>query len=189
LNRAEFPQPASTARFAAAEALVRAGKPGEAVRVAREIAENVRRPDSETDQFGFRHLAQLMATDYRPEAEQVASIALLADEFGTSPEDLRFARHLTDWANFYRGMLELPDRARNLLARAETIVHTCCGTSSPMMEPLIQERAWLAAATAGHAASIVYLEQLRTLRISIYGIKSRQVEQTNHDIAEAKAGR
>jgi len=55
------------------------------------------------------------------------------------------------------------------------------------MEPLIQERAWLAAATAGQDASIAYLEQLRTIRISIYGIKSQQVEQTHHDIAEATA--
>ena len=101
----------------------------------------------------------------------MASIALLADERGRSPEDLRFARHLTDWANFYRGMLVQPDRARDLLARADEIVRTCCGTSSPMMEPVIQERAWLAAATAGQAASIAYLEQRRTIRISIYGIK------------------
>ena len=189
LNRAASPQPASTARFAAAEALVQAGKPGEAVRVAREISENAGRPDSESDQFGFRHLAQLMASDHKPEAGLVASIALLAAERGRLPEDLRFARDLTDWANFYRGQLGQPDRARDLLTRAETIVRTCCGTSSPMMEPVIQERAWLAAATAGQAASIPYLEQLRTVRISIYGIQSHQVEQTNRDIAEAKAGR
>jgi hypothetical protein len=189
LNRAASPQPASTARFADAEALVRAGKPGEAVRVAREISENAGRLDGESDQFGFRHLAQLMATDHKPEAGQVASIALLAAERGRSRDDLRFARDLTDWANFYRGELGQPDRARDLLTRAETIVRTCCGTSSPMMEPVIQERAWLAAATAGQAASIPYLEQLRTIRISIYGIQSQQVEQTNRDIADAKAGR
>ena len=189
LNRAAYPQPASTARFAAAEALVQAGKPGEAVRVAREISANAGRPDSDSDQFGFQHLAQLMASDHKPEAGLVASIALLAAERGRLPDDLRLAQHLTDWANFYRGQLGQPDRARDLLTRAETIVRTCCGTSSPRMEPVIQERAWLAATTAGQAASIPYLEQLRAIRISNYGIQSHQVEQTDRDIAEAKAGR
>jgi hypothetical protein len=189
LNRAAYPQPASTARFAAAEALVQAGKPGEAVRVAREISENAGRPDSDSDQFGFQHLAQSMASGHKPEAELVASIALVAAERGRLPDDFRLAQDLTDWANFYRGQLGQPDRARDLLTHAETIVRACCGTSSPRMEPVIQERAWLAAATAGQAASIPYLEQLRTLRISIYGIQSRQVEQTDRDIAEAKAGR
>ena len=53
------------------------------------------------------------------------------------------------------------------------------------MEPVLQERAWLAAAMAGQAASIPYLEQLRAIQISIYGIRSRQVEQTTRDLAEA----
>lgn len=58
-----------------------------------------------------------------------------------------------------------------------------------MMEPVIQERAWLAAATGGQGAGIPYLEQLRTLRVSIYGVRSQQVERTDRDIAEAWAGR
>lgn len=190
LNRAAFPQPVSAARFADAEALVRAGKPGEAVRVAREIAES--RATKEDDSFptGFRHLAQSMAGLYNVEAAQVASIALSAEE-SRLRDDPRHTRDLTDWANFYRGALLQPDRARDLLTRAEAIVRTCCGASSPQMEPVLQERAWLAAAMAGEAASIPYLEQLRAIRIAIYGIQSRQVEQTDHDLAEAnrKAGR
>lgn len=88
LNRAAFPQAASTARFAEAEALVRAGKAGEAVRVAREISETAGRSRSESDQFGYRHLAQSMATDHRLEAGQVASIALSAAERGRSGRTL-----------------------------------------------------------------------------------------------------
>ncbi len=189
LNRAAFPQPAFTARFADAETLVRAGKPGEAVLVAREISENPALPEIQSGQFGFQHLAQLMAIEHRPEAAEVASLALSAGERGSPQDDLRRARNLTDWANFYRGQLGRPDRARDLLTRAETIIRTCCGTASPMMEPVLQERAWLAAATAGQAAGIPYLEQLRVLRVSIYGIQSQKVEQTDHDIAEAKRAR
>lgn len=184
MNRAAFPQPASTARFADAEALVRAGKPGEAVRVAREISENSAQSDKEGDQFAFHHLAQSMASEYGPEAAQVASIGLLAAESRVA-DDPRLASDLTDWANFYPGMLGEPDRARDLLTRAEEIVRTCCGTVSPQMEPVLQERAWLATAMAGPAASIPYLEQLRAIRISIYGAHSRRVEETNHDLAEA----
>jgi hypothetical protein len=60
-----------------------------------------------------------------------------------------------------------------------------------MMEPLLQERAWLASTTDGQAAGIPYLEQLKALRASIYGVRSPQVEETNRDLAEAnaKAGR
>jgi tetratricopeptide (TPR) repeat protein len=187
VNRADFPEPLSTRRFADAEALVRAGKPGEAVRIAREISEGAARRDSRADQFGFHHLAQLMVIDDKSGAAQVASIALSVAERGALPQDLTLARDLTDWANFYRGALGEPDRARDLLTRAQTIVRACCETTSPMMEPVLQERAWLAGATDGQAASIPYLEQLRDLRASIYGVHSRQVEQTTHDLAAAKA--
>lgn len=53
INRAAFPQPASQARFADAETLVRTGKPEEAVRVAEEISQSLAQPDSDVDQFGF----------------------------------------------------------------------------------------------------------------------------------------
>ena len=128
-----------------------------------------------------------MAIDDRPDAARVASFALSAAERGSLPYDLSLARDLTDWANFYRGALDQPDRAGDLLTRAETIVSTCCGTTSPMMEPVLQERVWLAGATNGQAASIPYLEQLRDLRTSIYGVHGRQVEQTIHDLAAANA--
>ena len=59
-----------------------------------------------------------------------------------------------------------------------------------MMEPVLQERVWLEA-PAGQATSIPYLEQLRALRVSIYGEGSRQVEETTHELvaATARAGR
>jgi len=184
MNRAAFPEPASAARFAEAEALVRAGKADEAVRVAREISESP--APSDYDQFGFRHLAQSMHWEHNAEAGRVASIALLADERRYSSDDRALVRELTDWAGFYRGFLGKRDRARDLLTRAETIVRNCCGAVSPTMEQVLQERAWLEA-PPGQAASIPYLEQLRALRVSIYGEGSRQVEQTTRDLAVANA--
>jgi tetratricopeptide (TPR) repeat protein len=188
MNLAAFPRPASAARFTEAEALVRAGKADEAVRVAREISESP--APSDYDQFGFQHLAQSMHGEHNAEAAQVASIALLTDEGRHSPADRALVRELTDWAGFYRGFLGDRDRARDLLTRAQTIVRNCCGDASPMMEPVLQERVWLEAPT-GEAASIPYLEQLRALRVAIYGEGSREVEQTTHDLAaaNAKAGR
>jgi tetratricopeptide (TPR) repeat protein len=195
MNRASIQQPVSEARFAEAEALVRARKPGEAVQMAREISGSPAPPHegpvpSSYDQFGFRHLAQLMIPEHKAEAAHVSSIALLTDERRYSPTDRALARELTDWAGFYRGLLGDRDRARDLLTRAETIVGNCCGVVSPMMEPVLQERVLLEA-PAGQAASIPYLEQLRALRVSIYGEGSRQVEETTHELvaATAKAGR
>jgi hypothetical protein len=115
---------------------------------------------------------------------------LLTDERRHSPTDRALVHELTNWAGFYRGFLGDRDRARELVTRAETIVRNCCGDASPMMEPVLQERVWLEA-PVGQAANIPYLEQLRALRVSIYGEGSRQVEQTTHDlaVANAKAGR
>jgi len=188
INRTAFAQPASVARFTEAEALVQAGKADEAVRVAREISESP--APSDYDQFGFRHLAQSMHGEHNAEAAQVVSIALLTDERRYSSDDRALVRELTDWAGFCRGFLGDRVRARDLLTRAETIVRNCCGDVSPMMEPVLQERVWLEA-PARQAASLPDLEQLRALRVSIYGEGSRQVEQTTHELAEAnaKAGR
>ena len=159
--------------------------------MAQEISESQAQKIDDQVNFGFRHLAQSMAGPYKREAAEVASIALSAEERHMPGEDPRLARDLTAWANFYRGFLRQPDRALNLLTRAEAIVRTCCGVVSPQMEPVLQEWAWLATAMAGQAASIPYLERLRTIRTSLYGAQSRQVEQTNHDLAEANriAGR
>jgi hypothetical protein len=55
------------------------------------------------------------------------------------------------------------------------------------MEPLLQERAWLAAATDGPAAGIAYLEQLRELRTATYGVDSQRVEESTSDLAAAHA--
>jgi len=186
INRAAHPLPANTSKFETAESLVRTGKPDEAVQIAREIADGPAQGES-SDQFGFQHLAQSMTPDHRAAAAQVASIALSSDERRHSLEDPVFTRDLTDWANFYRGMLGRPDRARDLLVRAEAIVRACCGSASPRLEPVLQERAWLAAAMDGEAAGIRSLERLRDLRAAIYGDNSRQVEQATLDLAAAHA--
>lgn len=151
MNRAAHPQsPLShTAQFEQAEALVRRGKPEEAVRVAREIADGPEQRDSD-DQFGFRHLAQSMATDYKAGAAQVASLGVLWVDRRLA-ENLHLTSDLTGWAGFYRYALGQPDRTRDLLTRAETTMLACCGTASPWMEGVVQERAWLAAATDGDA--------------------------------------
>jgi len=193
LIRAQSPHPASTARFAEAEELVKAGKPGQAARVAQEIFESLE-PDPANyydRQFGYRHLAQQLAGMHNAEAAQVASLGVMTVGLGRPSEDAVAAHGLADWANFYRGSLGQPERANELLTRAEAIVRACCGASSRMMEPVLQERAWLAAATDGPAAGIPYLEQLKALRASIYGAGSRPVEEANRDLAEAnaKAGR
>ncbi|HEV3196265.1 MAG TPA: tetratricopeptide repeat protein [Bryobacteraceae bacterium] len=188
LNRAAFPQLQAphAGQFENAEALVRMGKPDEAVRIAREIA---RSPAGRTidDQFGFRHLAQSLATEYKAAAAQVASMALSGDERRGWSETPAFINELTDWANFYRGQLGNLDRAGDLLTRAVMIVRACCGVDSPRLETVLQERAWLQAARDGEAAGIPFLEQIRDLRASIYGDNSRQVEQATLDLAEAYA--
>jgi len=187
INRAAHPQLLrNTSKFETAEALVRMGKPDEAVQLAREIADGPAQGES-GDQFGFQHLAQSMTPDHRAAAAQVASLALSSDERRHLPEDPVFTHDLTDWANFYRGMLGRPDRAGDLLVRAEAIVRACCGSASPRMEPVLQERAWLAAAMDGEAAGIRSLDRLRDLRASIYGDNSRQVEQATLDLAAAHA--
>jgi hypothetical protein len=142
MNRATMPSPASAEQFVQAEALARSGKAGEAVQVAREISEHADasgNDQSGADQFGFRHLAQSLAGEHNTEALQVASLAVSADERRHLSDDVFLARDLTDWADFYR-MLGQPDRARDLLTRAETIVRNCCGAASPAMESVLQER-------------------------------------------------
>ena len=55
------------------------------------------------------------------------------------------------------------------------------------MEGVLQERAWCVAAASGEAASLAYLEQLRELRVSIYGVDSQQVEMSTRELAAANA--
>ncbi|MDQ1474115.1 MAG: hypothetical protein QOJ99_5595 [Bryobacterales bacterium] len=186
MNRAAFPQAPSTAQFAVAEKLVAEGKPREAVWLARQISESPAQSDRQDEQFGFHHLAQSLASEQKADAAEVASIALSAGE-RRMKDSPRLVRHLTDWANFYRGMLGQKDRAGDLLTRAEAIVRACCGIVSLEMQPVLQERAWLEDSIAGPAASIPYLEQMRTLQISLYGARSQAVEQTNRELAKANA--
>jgi len=53
--------------------------------------------------------------------------------------------------------------------------------ATPHMEPLLRERAWMAA--AGSAARIRGLEDLRDFRASVYGSNSRPVEDSTRDLA------
>jgi tetratricopeptide (TPR) repeat protein len=185
VNRASSPPPPSVARFAEAEEMVRAGKHQEAVAVAREIAATST-GCAGADQFGFHHLAQSLAGNFNADAAEVASLGLVSSERLHSPDDPDLASDLVDWANFYRGILGQPDRARGLLSRAEAIVRACCGEGSARMESILQERGWLADATGGDAARIPYLVQLRDLRVSIYGLHSRQTADVEEDLAATR---
>lgn len=187
LNRKRRPEiaRASEDKFEQAESLVRMGKHDDAVQVAREIADVP--PDRwGGEQFNFQHLAQFLAIDDIANAAKVASIALSSAE-RWQVESPSLASQLTSWANFYRSALHQTGQARDLLARAERVVAACCGIGSPHMEPLLQERAWLAEQTDGEGSGIPFLEQLRNLRGSIYGENSEQVEHSTMALAAAHA--
>jgi tetratricopeptide (TPR) repeat protein len=170
---------------AAIEALIRGGRPQEAFQKMQEIAE-AKSPSNRDDSFTYRWLAQLFVTfGYKSEAAKVAALVLPLEENRLRSDDPRLAYALADWAGFYRGHLALLPQAEVLLSRAERIVRECCGTASPHMEPLLQERAWMAA--AGTAARIRGLEELRDFRASIYGSNSRPVEESTRDLAASHA--
>ena len=127
-------------------------------------------------------MAQLFVTfGYKSEAAKVAALTVPLEENRLRSDDPRLAYALTDWAGFYRGHLGLLPQADILLSRAEGIVPECCGMATPHMEPLLRERAWMAA--AGSAARIRGLEDLRDFRASVYGSNSRPVEDSTRDLA------
>ena len=80
-------------------------------------------------------------------------------------------------------------RQRSVVARGGDRTHLL-RSRVPGNGPVLQERAWLASATAGQAASIPYLEKSAPSESLSIGAQSRQVEQTTSDIAKAngKAG-
>jgi tetratricopeptide (TPR) repeat protein len=167
--------------IAAVDALIRSGRPQEAVVEIQHLAEAM---DSSNRDYSFnlRWLAQLFVTfGYKPEAAKVAAVAVPLEENRLRSDDPRLAYALVDWAGFYRGHLGLLPQADMLLSRAERIVRECCGMATPHMEPLLRERAWMAA--TGSAARIRGLEDLRNFRASVYGSNSRPVEDSTRDLA------
>jgi len=168
-------------RIAAIDALIRGGRPQEAFVEMQQIAEAAD-ASSPNDSFRFLSLAQLFVTfGYKSEAAKVAALTVPLEENRLRSDDPRLASALTDWAGFYRGHLGLLPQADILLSRAEGIVRECCGMATPHMEPLLRERAWMAA--AGSAARIRGLEDLRDFRASVYGSNSRPVEDSTRDLA------
>jgi tetratricopeptide (TPR) repeat protein len=167
--------------IAAIDALIRGGRPQEALVEIQQIAE-ASDASSPNDSFRFLSLAQLFVTfGDKSEAAKVAALTVPLEENRLRSDDPRLASALVDWAGFYRGHLGLLPQADMLLSRAEGIVRECCGTATPHMEPLLRERAWMAA--AGSAARIRGLEDLRDFRASVYGSNSRPVEDSTRDLA------
>lgn len=162
-------------------ALIRGGRPQEAFVEIRQIAEATD-ASNPNDSFNFRWLAQFFVTfGYKSEAAKVAALTVPLEENRLRSDDPRLAYALADWAGFYRAHLGLLPQADILLSRAEGIVRECCGMATPHMEPLLRERAWMAA--TGSAARIRGLEDLRDFRASVYGSNSRPVEDSTRDLA------
>lgn len=172
-------------RAAAVEALIRGGRPQEAFAEIEDIAGTTYQ-STRDDSFTYQWLAQLFVTfGYKSEAAKVAALAVRLKENRLRSDDPRLASALGDWAGFYRGHLGLLPQADELLSRAERIVRECCGTTSPRWEPLLRERAWMAA--AGTPARVRGLADLRDFRASVYGSNSRPVEQSMCELATSYA--
>lgn len=168
-------------RIEAIAALIRGGRPHEAFVQIQQIADATD-SSNPNDSFNFQWLAQLFVTfGYKAEAVKVAALAVPLEENRLRSDDPRLAYALADWAGFYRGHLGLLPQADILLSRAERIVRECCGMATPHMEPLLLERARMAA--PGSAAHIRGFEDLRDFRASIYGSNSRPVEDSTCDLA------
>ncbi len=88
MNRAAFPEPASAARFAEAEALVRAGKADEAGRGRKRFASALHRPITINLVFGISGIQQAGT----PRKQGGCFHALLADERRYSSDDRAMAR-------------------------------------------------------------------------------------------------
>jgi tetratricopeptide (TPR) repeat protein len=167
--------------IASVEALIRGGKPQEALVEVQQFAEATDSSNRD-DSFTFLWLAQLFVTfGYKSDAAKVAALSVPMQEHRLRSDDPRLASVLVAWAGFYRAHLGLLSQADTLLAKAERIVRECCGSAAPHLESLLQERAWMA--PPGSAAYIRGLEDLRDFRASIYGRNSRAVEDSTHDLA------
>jgi tetratricopeptide (TPR) repeat protein len=166
--------------------LIREGKPQEAFTEVERLAEAADMSNIDVS-FNFRWLAQSFVTwGIKSEAAKVAALAVRREESRTRPDDPRSAYSLVDWASFYRGQLESVSRAAELITRAEMIVRECCGMTSPQMEPVLRERAWMAI-SLGPAAHFKALEELRDFRAAIYGSNSWPVEESTRELATSYA--
>ena len=166
--------------------LIREEKPQEAFTEVERLAEAADMSNIDVS-FNFRWLAQSFVTwGFKAEAAKVAALALQREENRTKADDPRSAYWLVDWASFYRGQLESVPRADELVTRAEMIVRECCGLTSPQMEPVLQERAWMAV-SAGPAARFKALEELRDFRAAVYGSNSLPVEESTRELAASYA--
>jgi tetratricopeptide (TPR) repeat protein len=168
--------------------LIREGKPQEALAEVERLAgaANLSNVDASLD-FRWLALAQSFVTwGFKSEAAKVAALGLQREENRTRSDDPRSAYWLVDWAGFYRGHLGSVSRADELVTRAEMIVRECCGLTSPQMDPVLQERAWMAI-SEGPAAHFKALEGLRDFRAAVYGSNSWPVEESTRELAASYA--
>ena len=166
--------------------LIREGKPQEAFTEVERLAEAADMSNTDVS-FNFRWLAQSFVTwGFKSEAAKVAALGLQREENRTRSGDPRSAYSLVDWAGFYRGQLGSVSRADELVTRAEMIVRKCCGLTSPQMEPVLRERAWMAI-SVGPDAHFKALEELRDFCAAVYGSNSWPVEESTRELAASYA--
>jgi tetratricopeptide (TPR) repeat protein len=166
--------------------LIREGKSQEAFTEVERLAEAADMSNIDVS-FDLERLAQSFVTwGFKSEAAKVAALAVQREENRTRSDDPRSAYSLVEWAGFYRGQLGSVSRADELVMRAEKIVRECCGLTSPQMEPVLRERAWMAI-SVGPAAHFKALEELRDFRAAIYGSSSWPVEESTRELATSYA--
>jgi tetratricopeptide (TPR) repeat protein len=168
------------------DGLIRDGKSHEAFTEVERLAEAADRSNIDVS-FYLERLAQSFVTwGFKSEAAKVAALAVQREVNRTRLDDPRSAYSLIDWAGFYRAQLGSVSRADELVMRAEMIVRECCGLTSPQMEPVLRERAWMAI-SVGPAAHFKALEELRDFRAAVYGSNSSPVEESARELAASYA--
>jgi tetratricopeptide (TPR) repeat protein len=131
-------------QLAKIDRLIREGKSQAAFTEVERLAEAADMSNIDVS-FDLERLAQSFVTwGFKSEAAKVAALAVQREENRKRSDDPRSAYSLVDWAGFYRGHLGSVSRADELVMRAEMIVRECCGLTSPQMEPVLRERAWMA---------------------------------------------
>jgi tetratricopeptide (TPR) repeat protein len=173
-------------KLAKIDRLIREGKPQEAFTEVERLAEAAGMSNIDVS-FNFRCLARSFLTwGFKSEAAKVAALGSQRAENRARSDDPRSAYSLVDWAGFYRGQLGSVSRADELVTRAEMIVRACCGLTSPQMEPVLRERAWMAI-SVGPTAHFKALEELRDFRAAVYGSNSWPVEESTRELAASYA--
>jgi tetratricopeptide (TPR) repeat protein len=173
-------------QLAKIDRLIREGKSQEAFTEVERLAEAADMSNIDVS-FDLERLAQSFVTwGFKSEAAKVAALAVQREENRTRSDDPRLAYSLVDWAGFYRGHLGSVSRADELVLRAEMVVRECCGLTSPQMEPVLRERAWMAI-SLGPAAHFKAVEELRDFRAGVYGSNSSPVEESTRELAASFA--